>query len=83
MVSWSWLQTPLSLYLSISRYDNHGKDQQVQSLSGQGGGGGGPTPYLTLSQVKDLPLGHREKGDYFNCRGAITYIKKENIVYKV
>ena len=80
---WYWTNVVVFIPSPLSRYDNYGREQQVQSLSGQMGGGGGYTPYLSLSQVKELSLGQKEKGDYFNCYGSISFIRKENIVYKV
>ena len=44
---------------------------------------GQPTAFLTLGQVKELDLGRKEKPDYFSCKAGITFIKKDNCLYKV
>ena len=63
-------------------YDNYGKDQQSTSLSTQMSFGSSAAPFLTFQQVKAADIGRKEKPDYFNCKGTITYLRKENIVYK-
>ena len=37
---------------------------------------------VTIAQVKDENLGSGEKAAYFVIKGSITYIKKENCLYK-
>ena len=39
-------------------------------------------PFLILSQLKDLDLGHNEKPDYFCCKGTVAFCRKENCLYK-
>ncbi len=40
------------------------------------------TAFLTLSQVKELNLGQREKPDYFSVKASIVFVKKDNCLYK-
>lgn len=40
------------------------------------------TPFLILSQVKELDLGHNEKPDYFNSKGTVAFARKESCLYK-
>ena len=40
------------------------------------------TPELTFGQVNELGLGVGEKPDYFLCKGAVAYARKENCLYK-
>ena len=40
------------------------------------------TAYLTLGQVKELDLGHKEKPDYFSFKGTVTFARKESCLYK-
>lgn len=40
------------------------------------------TAYLTLGQVKELDLGHKEKPDYFSFKGTIIFARKESCLYK-
>ena len=66
------------------RYDSYGKDQEVSSLSTQGiGGGGFTTTYLTLQQIRELDLGKKDKPDFFSCKALVTFVRKENMLYKV
>lgn len=44
---------------------------------------GQPTAYLSIGQVKELDLGRKEKPDFFNCKASITFVKKDNCLYKV
>jgi len=43
---------------------------------------GQPTAYLSIGQVKELDLGRKEKPDFFNCKASITFVKKDNCLYK-
>ena len=56
----------------------------MSSLSTQGGGGGSfINAHLTLQQIRELDLGKRDKPDFFNCKAMVTFIRKENMMYKV
>lgn len=63
-------------------FDNFGKDVETTSISDARGGGGGPTSFLTLSQVKELNLGQKEKPDYFSVSASVIFSRKENCLYK-
>ena len=40
------------------------------------------TSFLTLSQVKELNLGQKEKPDYFSVTASVIFAKKDNCLYK-
>jgi len=64
-------------------FDNVGKNEAVASISEQRMmGAGQPTAYLSIGQVKELDLGRKEKPDFFNCKASITFVKKDNCLYK-
>lgn len=58
-------------------YAQQGKNAQFTSLSGQRSGAGGSTERKTFGAVKDENMGMKEKPDYFNTRGTITFLKKD------
>ena len=58
-------------------YDNYGKDQKSTSLSTQMSFGSSAAPFLTFQQVKAANIGRKEKPDYFNCKGTITYLVED------
>lgn len=63
-------------------FEHVGKTREVQSISNQAGAGSMLTPTIVASQIKSLDLGRRDKPDYFDLAGTITYIRKENCMYK-
>ena len=47
------------------------------------GVGGSQNTWLSLSQIRELNLGHNDKPDYFSTKGFISFFKKENCLYQV
>lgn len=65
-------------------YDNEGVNAKIQTYSNQGAGVGREITedsLKTLAEIKEAQLGMNERGDYFNCRATIMYIKSETISY--
>lgn len=66
-------------------YDNEGVNAKIQSFSNLGGAGIGrevtEDSLKTIAEIKESQLGMNERGDYFNFRATIMYIKSETISY--
>ncbi|MBW0490241.1 hypothetical protein O181_029956 [Austropuccinia psidii MF-1] len=65
-------------------YDSEGVTAKTQTYSSMGGGVTRPITedsLKTISEVKEMPLGTNDRGDYFNCRATIMYIRSETISY--
>ncbi|SCU82414.1 LADA_0C05094g1_1 [Lachancea dasiensis] len=67
-------------------YDSAGRGQQFHSLK-QEPGTGGPNKEkfianrLTIAKAQAQNLGMSEKGDYFNIRAAVNFLKVDNFAY--
>ncbi|KAA1100796.1 Replication factor A protein 1 [Puccinia graminis f. sp. tritici] len=65
-------------------YDNEGVNAKIQSFANTGTGIGREITedsLKTVAEIKDTQLGMNERGDYFNFRATIMYIKSETISY--
>ncbi|WAQ91494.1 hypothetical protein PtA15_14A378 [Puccinia triticina] len=65
-------------------YDNEGVNATIQSFSSTAGGIGREITedsLKTIAEIKEAPLGMAERGDFFNFRATIMYIKNETISY--
>jgi len=66
-------------------YDNEGVNAKMQSFSSVGGAGLGrevtEDSLKTIAEIKESQLGMNERGDYFNFRATIMFIKSETISY--
>ncbi|CAH7687044.1 replication protein A DNA-binding subunit [Phakopsora pachyrhizi] len=68
-------------------YDSEGVNAKFQSHTNTAYAGTGSNQPITqdslktIVEIKDAQIGMDEKGDYFNCRATIMYIKSETICY--
>jgi len=65
-------------------FDSVGHSADYSEYRHQGGGaaGGGATNWKALGEVKAQNLGV-EKVDYFNVKGIVGHLKKDNCMYQV
>jgi len=64
-------------------YDAKGHDAPLKSLSGAGGSGqGSGGGYIPIALAEAGRLGTGDKPDYYNVKGFISFVKKENCMYK-
>jgi len=62
-------------------YDNVGKDAGIKTISGQRMGG--PSgQFKSLGQMKAENLGMGDKPDYFTTTVTVSFVRKENCLYK-
>jgi replication factor A1 len=65
-------------------YDNEGANTKIQSHSSSGAAIGREVTedsLKTVAEIKEAELGTNDRGDYFNFRATIMYIKSETISY--
>ena len=55
---------------------------QARALTGSGGAGSGRDERVCISQIKSENLGMGDKAAYFSIKGSISFIRKENCLYK-
>ena len=69
-------------------YENTGHSNAFTSLKQEGGSGAGSgdstkfiAQRITIQKAQNENLGRSEKGDYFNVKGAINFLKVDNFAY--
>ena len=65
-------------------YDREGQSLDFQSYHREGGMGGGDfsTNWKCFSEIKNENIGDGEKAYYFTSKGTVTFLRKENCMYK-
>ena len=63
-------------------YKQGGAAAGTHALTGAGGGGGAREQRIFISQIKDEHLGAGDKPAYFTIKGGISFIRKENAIYR-